>query len=98
MPVIVGKSPSAYLGTCRVYNYTTGRAQNNYSLDTTTINGSIVKGGTLTNYNGQDTADAQLQTETFWKSIGYNFESIWKMSSPTGKFKGYPILVGMEDL
>ena len=94
MPVITGLHSSGDYGTYRVYSYQ-GTGSNNYSLNTTTINGSTVT-GTSSNYNGQNVTDAQLKTQSFWQSIGYDFVNIWKMSSPTGTFKGYPIFKWQE--
>lgn len=96
IPTIAGLPASGSMGTYRVYSYA-GTGANNYSLNTTTINGATVTSGTSTNYNGLNATDAQLKTQSFWQSIGYDFQNTWKMSAANGKYKGYPILKGQDD-
>lgn len=96
IPEMTGPSSSVNYATHRIFSYT-GRGENNYSLNTTTINGNTISTGTTSNHDGQNVTDAQLKTQSFWESLGYNFESTWKMSSPNGTYKGYPIFKGQED-
>lgn len=96
IPAITGLNPGAMMGTNRVYSYEM-RSENNYSLSNTTINGNAITGGTASNRHGQNVTDAQLKTRAFWESAGYDFVNIWKMSSITGPYRGYPIFIGMEE-
>jgi hypothetical protein len=50
---------------------------NNLSLNTATINGSVVTGGTLTNKQGKDTTEAELKAEATYAAIGWNFQNVW---------------------
>jgi len=66
---------------------------NNWALNTTTINGNTVTGGTTTNKNGQDTTLAALQSRDFYENVlGWDFDSIWTMPATIHEMTdGFPL-------
>lgn len=60
---------------------------NNLSVDSATINGAKVTGGTLTNKSGKATTAAVLATQAAYSGIGWDFDTVWKwdtvLSRPT---------------
>jgi membrane-associated phospholipid phosphatase len=51
--------------------------ENDLSLNTATINGATASGGAANNKNGQDSTEAQLQQQSTYEGIGWNFDTKW---------------------
>ena len=66
---------------------------NNYALNTTTINGNTITGGTTTNADGEDKTLAELQSQSFYENVlGWDFDSIWVMpEEKNGITEGFPV-------
>jgi ABC-type phosphate transport system substrate-binding protein len=66
---------------------------NNLSLSTATINGSNVSGGTATNKNGLNKTEAELQTQSTYTGIGWDFTNVWAWDSTLKR----PVLKGVAE-
>ncbi|MFZ4896511.1 glycoside hydrolase family 97 catalytic domain-containing protein [Plantibacter sp. Mn2098] len=67
---------------------------NNLSLDAATINGAVVTGGGANTKDGQDTNAADLRKQATYSSIGWDFDSVWKMDAALGR----PILQSVREV
>jgi hypothetical protein len=53
----------------------------NLALDTSTIDGATVSGGAANNRNGQDATEAELQQQSTYEGIGWDFDNVWSWST-----------------
>jgi hypothetical protein len=66
---------------------------NDLSLNTATINGAVVSGGLATNKNGKDTTEAELQQQSTYEGIGWNFTNVWTWNGQLER----PVLQGAPE-
>lgn len=65
---------------------------NNYAASLMLVNGSAVVNGTTTDRSGQNVSALTSKTQAFYQNnLGWDFTNVWKMSDPSGIYKGYPI-------
>ncbi|PJJ63757.1 glycoside hydrolase family 97 protein [Compostimonas suwonensis] len=57
----------------------------NLSLDTATVNGSLITNGTATNLNGANRTAAQLAQQSTYEAIGWDFGSVWTFDAQLGR-------------
>jgi hypothetical protein len=76
----------------RVLSVSTRLGVNNYALDTMTVKGATVSGGTTTNYNGANATIQQLKSKAFYQNtMGWDMENVWTIDDGNDfpKLKGF---------
>jgi hypothetical protein len=79
--------------TRRIAGYESTKYSNNYALSTMTVNGSTVNSSDVTSRDGAGASLVNFKSQSWIQSsLGWNFSTVWEMSSSSSSFQGFPVL------